>query len=166
MQPRPMGQVGQNNTPLAFYWDMPPITRALFTAFGGLKLVAALGIVPIQLWSFLSWELVFYHWQVYSHLQPCPVAPYSSLHVLEQPLPSSLPADQLKFWPALWTSQLVGSTCGCSFWRGHLMFTVLILYHSPAHWCIHWICQASNFSCQSFTISLGRYQLQWDCKQS
>jgi len=62
-------QQGPNNSPLAFYWDIPPITRVLLTFFAAVRGIQAFGY-PIHLMMYLSWQHIFSHWQVWRLVTP------------------------------------------------------------------------------------------------
>ena len=55
---------GPNTSPLSFYWDLPPVTRTLITAFGSLRALQILGVLPVQYLAYLSWTSIFFKWQV------------------------------------------------------------------------------------------------------
>lgn len=65
-------QQGPNTSPLSFYWDLPPITRTLITAFVGLRAVQALDILPVPYLTYLSWSNIVFRWQVTHILAPVP----------------------------------------------------------------------------------------------
>ena len=56
-------QQGPNTSPLSFYWDLPPVTRVLLTAFAAVRGIQALGF-PIPMMMYLSWSQIFSRWQV------------------------------------------------------------------------------------------------------
>ena len=55
---------GGNASPLSFYWDLPPITRSIMTAFVGLRIVQALDLLPVPYLTYLTWTGILYRWQV------------------------------------------------------------------------------------------------------
>lgn len=55
-------QHGADNSPLAFYWNIPPVTRSVVSILLATKLATVLGVFPIQL-TYLSWTLVVKHLQ-------------------------------------------------------------------------------------------------------
>jgi len=57
---------GPNTSPLSFYWDLPPITRVLLTAFAAVRAIQALNVLPVPQMMYLSWSVIFSHWQVAS----------------------------------------------------------------------------------------------------
>ena len=56
-------QYGPDNSPLAFYWAIPPVTRTMATVLLATKLAMSLGVLPLQ-FIYLHWPSVIWKLQV------------------------------------------------------------------------------------------------------